>query len=128
MQESVMTNPDKRTDRRAPQQSQGGIGRKAAERGRNEFDPATGQPQGAVDVPGPSLDGGGDRPADGRAHHGMSGDDGGHVPADAEGSPAPLQPGRTEDLGAQQDERERGIADDRAERAKPAGSARRGSK
>jgi hypothetical protein len=52
-------------------------------------------------VPGPSLDdGGADEPADGRAHHGFHGDDGGHVASSAEGSPAPLQPGHAAGLGA----------------------------
>ncbi|MDO1530245.1 hypothetical protein QMK61_15515 [Fulvimonas sp. R45] len=75
-------------------QSQGGIGREAAQRARRHPDPAAGGPGdprgGHVPVPGPSLDeGGGDRGVTG-----FTGDDGGHVPADAQGRPAPLQPGQ----------------------------------
>lgn len=87
-------------------QSQGGIGREVARRARAHPDPATGGPGdsrgGHVPVPGPSLDeGGGDRGATG-----LTGDDGGHVPADAQGRPAPLLPGQSARSDARDDRRD----------------------
>jgi hypothetical protein len=40
-----------------------------------------------------------DEPHDGRAHSGLSGDDGQYRPADSTATPASLQPGRAADLG-----------------------------
>lgn len=71
-----------------------------------------------VDVPGPSLDeGGGQRPHDGHAHQGLTGDDGQHQPTDSRGTPAATQPGNAADLGAQSDQRRHAIPGDPAERA-----------
>lgn len=102
-------------------QSQGGISHEVAERARADYDPATGLtdgPLGAQAAPiRQSLDnGGGSDPHDGRAHHGLSGDDGEHEPADHTGTPASLQPGPASDLGAQQDQRLHGMPRDPAAR------------
>ncbi|MFC5440764.1 hypothetical protein [Rhodanobacter ginsenosidimutans] len=98
-------------------QSQGGIGRKAASAAGDSVNPQAGSPRGAVDVPGPSLDeGGGQRPHDGRADHGLTGDDGQHSSTDSRGTPAARQPGDASDLGAQGDQRRHAIPGDPAER------------
>jgi hypothetical protein len=60
-------------------QRRGGIGRVVSSAVDAAASGDTGWIRGAVDVPGPSLDdGGGKRPHDGRAHRGLSGDDGTH--------------------------------------------------
>lgn len=105
-------------------QSQGGIGHGAD---GGPVDPRAGSPHGAVDVSGPSLDeGGGKRPHDNRAHHGLSGDDGEHLPTDSQGSAGSPQPGAAADLGAQGDQRKHGIPDDPAERVSGADSPNAG--
>lgn len=108
-------------------QSQGGVGHEAAAAAGGSVDPHAGSPQGAVDVPGPSLDdGGGKRPHDNRAHSGFSGDDGEHRSTDSDGTPASLQPGKAADLGAQGDQRRHGVPDDPAERATGADTPNQG--
>ena len=108
-------------------QSQGGIGHDAAAAAGGPADPRAGAPRGAVDVPGPSLDGGGGRrPHDNRAHHGFSGDDGEHLSTDSHGTAVSAQPGAAADLGAQSDQRRHGMPDDPAERATGADSPNAG--
>lgn len=53
-------------------------------------------PAGLQGDTGPLLD----EPHDGRAHSGLSGDDGQHQPVDSAATAASLQPGRASDLGA----------------------------
>jgi hypothetical protein len=73
-------------------------------------DPQAGSPKGAVKVPGPSLDrGGGGDPHDGRAHDGLSGDDGAHQATDSLATPASGTFGP--DLGAQGDTRNHAMPD-----------------
>ena len=111
-------------------QSQGGISHKVAQAAREEFDAATGLPggpRGGADPPKMSLDeGGGDAPGDGRAHHGLSGDDGGHLATGSEATPPMQSPGVAADLGAQQDQRLHGAPGDPAERTSGADSPNRG--
>lgn len=70
-------------------QSQGGIRHSEAEEARTNFDPASGGQGGhlGVDLPGPSLDEGGDE-----LNVGLTGDDGGHVSATTASAPADLEP------------------------------------
>lgn len=73
-------------------QTQGGIGREAADAGRRERDPETGIPHGPigskpVHVPGQSIREDGDED-----EGGFSGDDGKHVPARTSAQPADLTP------------------------------------
>lgn len=98
-------------------QSRGGIGQDAASAAGDEPPRDTGWARGAVDVPGPSLaDDGDDAEAhDGRAHHGFTGDDGGHLATDSTGVPAAGGVGDAADLGRGHDRRH-GISDDPAER------------
>jgi hypothetical protein len=112
-------------------QSQGGIHHEVAQAGRAAFDPAAGMPGGPLggrtDPPDDSLDeGGAGRPHDSRAHHGLSGDDGAHEPADSGGTPATLQPGPVADLGAQQEQRLHGVPQDPAERTTGADTPNQG--
>jgi hypothetical protein len=102
-------------------QSQGGISHEVAERARADYDPATGMTHGplgrhAAPIRQSLDEGGGDDPHDGRAHHGLSGDDGAHEPTDHTGTPASLQLGPAADLGAQQDQRLHGMPRDPATR------------
>ena len=111
-------------------QSQGGISHEVAQAAREAFDPATGLPGGPLGkarAPKVALDeGGGDDPADGRAHHGLSGDDGRHLATGSHGTPPMRSPGAAADLGAQQDQRVHGIPADPAERTTGADSPNRG--
>ncbi|WP_336808501.1 hypothetical protein [Fulvimonas yonginensis] len=111
-------------------QSQGGIGHRVVEAAREQYDPATGLPGGPlgkVDPPKMSLDeGGGEDPADGRAHHGFTGDDGAHLATGSESTPPMRSPGPAADLGAQQDQRVHGVPRDPAERTTGADSPNRG--
>jgi len=112
-------------------QSQGGIGHHAAQAAGGPVDPTVGMPNGPLgEHPAPirqHLDeGGGRHPHDGRAHHGLSGDDGEHEPTDSSGTPASLQPGRVADLGAQQDQRLHGMPRDPAARTTGADSPNEG--
>lgn len=111
-------------------QSQGGIGAKLAQAAREEFDAATGSPAGPlgrVDPPRTALDsGGGDAPADGRAHHAFSGDDGARLTSGNPATPAARQPGAAADLRAQQDARLHGLPRDPADRTTGADSPNRG--
>lgn len=110
-------------------QSQGGIGRKAAQAAREDFDAGAGLPGGPlgrVDPPRMSLDEGRGMPSDGRAHQGFSGDDGAHLATGSTGTPASRQPGAAADLGAQQDRRLHGRPQDPAERTTGADSPNRG--
>lgn len=100
----------------APVQSQGGIGHAAAAAAGDHPQRDTGWARGAVEVPGPSLvEDDGNDPHDGRAHHGFTGDDGGHLPTDSAGVPASGAVGDVADLGRGHDRRH-GISDDPAER------------
>jgi len=73
----------------------------------------------AVKRPDQSLDtGGGDDPGDGRVHgSGFTGDDGKYEQQSGTGKPVSQQPGHNADLGAEGDERDRGVREDREERA-----------
>lgn len=107
---------DAGTGQQSPVQSQGGIGNAAPSKHDPRGKGDTGWMRGAVDVPGPSLDeGGGKRPHDGRAHHGLSGDDAGHQPTDSGALPASRSIDPAADLGRAHDLRH-GISDDPAER------------
>jgi hypothetical protein len=112
-------------------QSQGGISHQVAQAAAGSVDPTAGLPNGPlgahVALVRQSLDeGGGKDPPDGRAHHGLSGDDGEHEPADHTGTPASLQPGRAADLGAQQDQRLHGMPRDPAARTTGADTPNQG--
>ena len=76
-------------------------------------------PPNAVKRPDQSLDtGGGDDPGDGRVHgSGFTGDDGKYEQQSGSGKPVSQQPGHNADLGAEGDERDRGVHEDREERA-----------
>ncbi len=76
----------------------------------------TGWIRGSVDMPGPSLDdGGGAQPHDGRAHHGLTGDDGKYQSTDSPAVPASTTGGAAADLGRAEAPHQR-ISDDPAER------------
>lgn len=112
-------------------QSQGGISQRVAREASGPVDPTAGLPNGPLgrraEPIRQNLDAGGDgQPHDGRAHHGLSGDDGEHEPTDSTGTPASLQPGRAADLGAQQDQRLHGMPRDPAARTTGADSPNEG--
>jgi hypothetical protein len=107
---------DTGTGQRSSVQSRGGIGRAMPSKKGSNGKGDTGWMRGTVDVPGPSLDGGGGkRPHDGRAHHGLSGDDAGPRSADSGALPASRSIDPAADLGRAHDRRH-GISDDPAER------------
>jgi hypothetical protein len=76
-------------------------------------------PTNVVRQPDQSLDtGGGDDPGDGRVHgSGFTGDNGKYEQQSGSGKPVSQQPGHNADLGAEGDERDRGVREDREERA-----------
>lgn len=124
-------DPTASTTAGANTQSQGGISHRVAQAAAGPVDPTAGLPNGPlgahVALVRQSLDeGGGKDPPDGRAHHGLSGDDGEHEPADHTGTPASLQPGRAADLGAQQDQRLHGMPRDPAARTTGADTPNQG--
>jgi hypothetical protein len=82
-------------------------------------DPGRPLPTNAVKRPDQSLDtGGGDDPGDGRVHgSGFTGDNGKYEQQSGSGKPVSQQPGHNADLGAEGDERDRGVREDREERA-----------
>lgn len=111
-------------------QSQGGIRRGEAEEARSNVDPASGGQGGhlGVDLPGPSLDEGGDE-----LNVGLTGDDGGHVSTTTTASPADLEPwqaartaepdeGRTDINIGSRDQTDRPPTDDLGTYAQPSTS------
>jgi hypothetical protein len=126
VQEFVMSQHDPSSSREQPHgseagqrpsvQSRGGIGRAVSSAADAAASGDTGWIRGAVDVPGPSLDdGGGKRPHDGRAHQGLTGDDGAHQATDSSALPASASTDPAADLGRAHDRRH-DISDDPAER------------
>jgi len=121
-QESNMTEPRESPSSRArpdddkagqptPAQGQGGIGH-----GSSAGTGGSSRASDAVDVPGPSLqDGDIGQAHDGRAHHGLTGDDGTHVAAETSAVPASRSTAPAADLGRARDRRQ-GISEDPAER------------
>jgi len=83
-------------------------------------DPGPGRrsPTNMVKQPGQSLDtGGGTDPGDGRVHgSGFTGDNGKYEQQSGSGKPVSQQPGHNADLGAEGDEHDRGVREDREER------------
>ena len=83
-------------------------------------DPGLGErlPANVVRRPDQSLDaGGGDDPGDGRVHgSGFTGDNGKYEQQSGSGKPVSQQPGHNADLGAEGDEHDRGVREDREER------------
>jgi hypothetical protein len=76
-------------------------------------------PTNVVRQPDQSLDTwGGDDLGDGRVHgSGFTGNDGKYELQSGSGKPVSQQPGHNADLGAEGDERDRGVREDREERA-----------
>lgn len=97
-------------------QRRSGIGRAVSSAADAAASGDTGWIRGAVHVPGPSLDGGGGkRPHDGRAHQGLTGDDGAHQATGSSALPASAATDPAADLGRAHDRRH-DISDDPAER------------